>query len=68
MSARSCQVKHSFWKGNSCFEYFTEILLILAWEPSETLKMELFMKTAYDFQPITVFAKGWILDVWPCSV
>ena len=33
-------------------------------EPSQTSKMELFMKTVNDFQLLTNYAKSFVLDVW----
>ena len=33
-------------------------------EPSQTSKMELFAKRVNGFQPLTIFAKSSILDIW----
>ena len=34
------------------------------WEPSQTSKMKLFVKTVNGLQPLTNFAKSSILDIW----
>ena len=33
-------------------------------EPSKTSKFELYVKTAYDFQALTILTKSSILEVW----
>ena len=39
-------------------------LLVVFLETSEISKMELFMKIVNSIKPLTIFTKGFILDVW----
>ena len=34
------------------------------WEPSQTSKMKLFVQIVNGLQPLTIFAKSSILDIW----
>ena len=36
-------------------------------EPSQTSKMELFVKIVKSWNPLSIFAKSSIIDVWQCS-
>ena len=36
-------------------------------KPCQTSKMQCFANIVKGFQPLTIFAKRYILDVWQCS-
>ena len=44
--------------------YWSSINAQLHSEPSQTSKMELFVKMLNDWKPLTIFVKSFILDVW----
>ena len=49
-----------FWAFCKIFLSIWKVYL----EPSKTTKFELYVKTAYDFQALTVLTKSSILEVW----
>ena len=50
-------------ESSHCFASLTILKAEAYSEPSQTYKMDLFAKIVIGFQPFTIFAKNYILDI-----